>query len=201
MINNSNVAALDAINMNIAIRNRRSVFTSQFDHNRKIPDEIISEILQNANSAPTHKLTQPWRFKIFTGNGLEILGQKQSQIYKNGAGLRFNENKFENLRNSPKLSSHVIAIGCKRSVGIIPEMEEIAAVSCAVQNIYLSLDAYGIGGYWSTGGITYMKEAHELIGLGPDDIFMGFFFLGYVQVPSVHRTPSSLDDKITWEKG
>ena len=105
---------------------------------------------------------------------------------------------YENLLNTPQLCSHVIAIGCKRSVGIIPELEEIAAVSCAVQNIYLSLDAYGIGGYWSTGGITFMKQANELIGLGPEDIFMGFFFLGYVQVPSVHRTQSSLDEKVNW---
>ena len=200
MINNSNTA-LDAINMNIAIRTRRSVFTSQFDHNRRIPDEIVSEILQNANSAPTHKLTQPWRFTVFTGDGLELLGQKQSEIYKKFSGAKFNQNKFENLRDTPKLCSHVIAIGCKRSLGIIPEIEEIAAVSCAVQNIYLSLDAYGIGGYWSTGGITFMKEANELAGLGPDDIFMGFFYLGYVQVPSVHRTPSPMEDKVNWVRG
>jgi len=200
MINNSNTA-LDAINMNIAIRTRRSVFTSQFDHNRKIPDEIILEILQNANSAPTHKLTQPWRFTVFTGDGLELLGQKQSEIYKKFSGAKFNQNKFENLRNTPKLCSHVIAIGCKRSIGIIPEIEEVAAVSCAVQNIYLSLDAYGIGGYWSTGGITFMDEANELAGLGPGDIFMGFFYLGYVQVPSVHRTPSPLEDKVNWVRG
>lgn len=189
---------IDAINMNLAIRNRRSVFSSQFDNDRKIPDEIIMEILHNANAAPTHKLTEPWRFTVFAGKGLETLAQKQAAIYKEHAGESYRENKHTNLLNSPRLCSHIIAIGCKRSVRMIPELEEIAAVSCAVQNIYLSLDAYGIGGYWSTGGITFMKQANELVGLGPDDIFMGFFFLGYVQVPSVHRTPSSLDDKVTW---
>jgi nitroreductase len=189
---------MDAISMNLAIRNRRSVFVSQFDTNRKIPDEIITEILQNANSAPTHKLTEPWRFTVFSGKGLDLLGDKQSRIYKQHAGAKFKESKYENLLNTPRLCSHVIAIGCKRSIGVIPELEEVAAVSCAVQNIYLSLEAYGIGGYWSTGGITFMKQANELIGLGPDDIFMGFFLLGYVQVPSVHRSPSSLDDKVNW---
>ena len=184
--------------MNLAIRNRRSVFSSQFDQNRKIPDEIILEILRNANAAPTHKLTEPWRFTVFSGKGLNILGEKQSAIYKQFAGEKFRENKYLNLLQSPRLSSHVIAIGCKRSPWMIPELEEVAAVSCAVQNIYLSLDAYGIGGYWSTGGITFMKQANELVGLGPDDIFMGFFFLVYVQVPSVHRIPSSLEDKVTW---
>jgi nitroreductase len=197
-MSNNGAGVLDAITMNLAIRNRRSVFTSQFDHKRKIPDEVIYEILHNANSAPTHKLTEPWRFTIFSGEGLETLGERQAQIYKENAGEKFRENKYDNLRSSPKLCSHVIAIGCKRSVGMIPELEEVAAVSCAVQNIYLSLDAYGIGGYWSTGGITFLKQANELAGLAPDDIFMGFFFLGYVQVPSVHRIPSPLEPKITW---
>jgi len=189
---------MDAISMNLAIRNRRSVFVSQFYNDRKIPDEIIIEILQNANSAPTHKLTEPWRFTVFSGKGLESLALKQASIYKEHSGDKFKENKYNNLLSTPALCSHVIAIGCKRSVGVVPELEEIAAVSCAVQNIYLSLDAYGIGGYWSTGGITFMKAANELMGLAPDDIFMGFFYLGYVQVPSVHRSPSSLDEKVHW---
>jgi nitroreductase len=191
----------EAMNMNLAIRNRRSVFASQFHQGRKIPDEIIIEILHNANAAPTHKLTEPWRFTVFTGEGLVTLGEKQAEIYKQNAGDRYKENKYGNLLNTPRLCSHVIAIGCKRNVGMIPEMEEVAAVSCAVQNIYLSLDSYGIGGYWSTGGITFMNQANDLVGLGPNDIFMGFFYLGYVQVPSVHRTPSSLDNKVTWVTG
>jgi len=195
---NSGSTYVDATTMNLMIRNRRSVFTSQFDHNRKIPDEIITEILLNANSAPTHKLTEPWRFTVFAGAGLETLGKKQASIYQLNAGDRFNQNKYENLLTSPRLCSHVIAIGCKRSIGMIPEIEEVAAVSCAVQNIYLSLDAYGIGGYWSTGGITFMKGANELVGLNTDDLFMGFFYLGYVQIPSVHRSPSSLDKKLAW---
>lgn len=192
---------LDNMSINLAIRNRRSVFSSQFDNNRRIPDEIILEILHNANAAPSHKLTEPWRFTVFTGNGLEKLGQQQAEIYKANAGEKFKENKYLNLQTAPRLCSHIIAIGCKRSIGVIPEMEEVAAVSCAVQNIYLSLDAYGIGGYWSTGGITFMEDAKKLVGLEPHDVFMGFFYLGYVQVPSVHRTPTSLESKVTWITG
>lgn len=189
---------LDAMSINLAIRNRRSVFTSQFYNGRRIPDEVITEILHNANAAPSHKLTEPWRFTVFTGEGLSRLGRLQSEIYKANAGERFKENKYDNLLNGPRMCSHIIAIGCKRSVGIVPELEEVAAVSCAIQNIYLSLDAYGIGGYWSTGGITFMEDAKRLVGLEPHDVFMGFFYLGYVQIPSVHRTPSPLEPKVTW---
>lgn len=45
----------------------------------------------------------------------------------------------------------------------IPEVEDIEAVACAVQNMYLSVTAYGLGGYWTTGGVTYKEEAKSFL--------------------------------------
>ena len=50
---------------NNIIRKRRSVFPRQFN-GEIIDDLIINEILINANTAPTHKITQPWLFKVFS---------------------------------------------------------------------------------------------------------------------------------------
>ncbi len=38
----------------------------------------------------------------------------------------------------------------------IIKIEDIEAVACAVQNIYLSVTAYGLGGCRTTGGTTYI---------------------------------------------
>ena len=46
------------------LRSRRSVFPKNFN-GEHIDDEFIIQILENANYAPSHKLTQPWLFKIF----------------------------------------------------------------------------------------------------------------------------------------
>ena len=52
------------------------------------------------------------------------------------------------MQQQPLKASHIIAIVMKRSAKKgIPEIEDIEAVSCAVQNIYLSVTAYGLGGY------------------------------------------------------
>ncbi|MCL0149365.1 hypothetical protein, partial [Klebsiella pneumoniae] len=84
----------------------------------------------------------------------------QSELYKQKAGEKFNPIKFEKLKNNPLLASHVIAIGMRRTTTKnIPEIEDIEAVACAVQNIYLTVSAYGLGGYWTTGGVTYYDEA------------------------------------------
>jgi nitroreductase len=62
----------------------------------------------------------------------------------------------------------------------LPEVEEIEAVACAVQNMFLTVTANGLGSYWTTAGITYFKEAKEYFGLGDNDRLLGFFYLGYV---------------------
>lgn len=186
--------------VNDYIRSRRSVFVDQFVPHKKIPDEIILEILRNANSAPTHKLTEPWRFIVFTDAGLQTLAEKQAEIYRQEAGTKFKQNKYDKLLVTPLQCSHVIAICLKRHEDI-PEMEELAAVACAVQNIYLSLPAYDIGGYWSTGGITFMQGAKDWLNLSTGDQLMGFFFLGYVRVPTPHRTPGDIENKTTWVTG
>ena len=80
----------------------------------------------------------------------------------------------------------------------IPETEDIAAVACAVQNIYLSVTVYGLGGYWTTGGITYIERAKSFFGLGEQDKLLGFFYIGRVAIPSVTATRSPLEEKVKW---
>ncbi len=188
---------------NSILQNRRSVYPNQFEKGKAIPDEIIGQILENANRAPTHKLTQPWRFTVFSGKGLSLFSKMQTEIYTRYAGDNFKEKKLKNLAEYPLMSSHVIAIGMKRSTMVsIPETEEIIAVGCAIENIYLSLTAYGLGGYLSTGGITYLEESKAYFGLEAEDKLIGFFFIGYPQDlsnPLTQRTP--IDEKVKWVNG
>ena len=55
--------------LNEVIASRRSVFQQQYS-GEQVNDAIVHQILKNANWAPTHKLTEPWRFNVFTGPGL-----------------------------------------------------------------------------------------------------------------------------------
>ena len=80
------------------------------------------------------------------------------------------------------------------------EMEEIAAVACAVENLWLSLAVYGLGGYWSTGGTTYDPAAGDFLGLEGEDRLMGFFYLGYTRIPSAKGTRRPVGEKTTWVK-
>lgn len=185
------------------IRHRRSVFPAQYS-GEIIQKEIIEEILENANWAPTHKLSEPWRFTVFSGAGLQTLGNFMSEVYKEEAEKNnsFDAKKFEKLKNKPLKVSHVISIGMKRDdMKRLPEIEEIEAVACAVQNMYLTATAHGVGCYWGSGGITYFESAKQFFGLKADDRLLGFLYLGIpkLELPSGKR--KNIEDKVNWVSG
>lgn len=188
--------------LNDIIRHRRSVFPK--DYTAEIIDEaIINQILENARWAPTHKFTEPWHFIVYSGSGLRKLGEQQAEVYKKHtqANNSFKEDRYENLKTKPMEASHVIAVCMKRDPQKrVPEVEEIGAVFCAIQNMYLTASAYGLGCYLGTGGVTYFEEAKEIFGLSEEDKFIGFLYLGIPkgQVPDSRRKP--MEEKSVWIK-
>lgn len=189
-----------AESVNALIHDRRSVFPQQYS-GQKVNDEIVRQMLINATWAPTHKLTQPWRFVVYTGDGLKRLANEQAEVYKKVTQRdgSFREDKYQGLLTKPLLSSHIIAVGMKRDEKkSVPEIEEIGAVFCAVQNMYLTATAYGIGCYLSTGGITFFEEAKPLFNLGHDDKLLGFMHIGTPEhtPPPLKRKP--LKEVMEW---
>ena len=188
--------------INKIIKSRRSITPPLYEKGKIVPDAIIIQLLENANYAPNHKHTEPWRFTIFTGEGLSHFAKLQSTIYKECAGPKFKELSFKKLQDFPLMASHVIAIGMKRDREMrLPEIEEIEATACAVQNMFLTATAYGLASYWTTGGITYLPESKSHFGLEPDDKLLGFFYIGYPAKPfGDGYKRGDIKEKIKWVK-
>lgn len=187
--------------INEVIRSRRSVFPDQLEAGKPVDDAVINEILTNATWAPNHGKQEPWHFTVFSGEGLQKLADFQADLYKQESGPNFKQITYDKLLANPLKASHVIALGMKRSTNPnIPEVEDVAAVSCAVQNIYLSVTAYGLGGYWTSGGVTYKPTAKEFFGLGENDKLLGFFYIGYVALPTTGGNRAPIEQKTTWVK-
>lgn len=186
--------------VNEVIQKRRSIFQQQYS-GEAVNDAIVKQMLLNANWAPTHKLTAPWRFIVFAGEGLKKLADFQADLYKRitTADGSYKEDRYQNLLTKPMLSSHIIAVCMKRDdKKSVPEVEEIGAVFCAVENMYLTATAYGVGAYLSTGGITYFEDAKEFFGLGKEDKLIGFFHIGMPKNPLPEGKRSPLEEKVVW---
>ncbi len=160
------------------IENRRTIKPEDFS-DRVVHREIVEKLLNAAKWAPTHGLTQPWHFKVFEDEQRNVLGQQLAKIYKQNTE-QFNEKKHQKLLSRPLKASVVIALCMRRQeTGKIPEIEEIAAVSCAVQNMMLLATAYGIGSFWASPKISYSKQMLDFLNLSEKDKCLGFLYLGY----------------------
>ena len=93
----------DTEQINALIKNRRSIYPCQYEKGKVISDEIIWQILENANRAPNHKQAEPWRFKVFTGDGLKYFAELQASIYKQYSGDSFKEGRYQKLLEYPLL--------------------------------------------------------------------------------------------------
>ena len=178
--------------INELIRERRTIYPEQFS-DRKIHKEQIEVILNNAQWAPTHGNTQPWRFKVFMEEGCQTLSTFLGETYlKLTPKEQQSDLKLKKLISRPLKSSVVIAVCMERQKEeTILEIEEIEAVACAIQNMYLTCTAYGLGGFWSTPKLIYSGAMNDFLQLGDKDKCLGLFYIGYTNEkwPKSHRKP------------
>ncbi len=162
------------------IQTRRSHYVKEFT-GEMVPNEVVERMLANAQMAPSHKLTLPWRLKVFSGIEKDNLCKKMEQYYvEKTAAEKFDQKKLEKIRTYSNKISHIISIGMHLSHQI-PEWEEFAATAMAVQNMWLTLsDEEHAAGYWITGNGTGSEMMKEATGLAEGDVQLGFFFLGMV---------------------
>jgi nitroreductase len=185
---------------NELIRKRRSIFPKMYI-GKPISKEILGEILENANWAPTHRFTEPWRFVVFQSEeALKGLGNFLAKAYqKNTPEERFSEAKYKKTLNKPNQCGAVLAICMNRDEAErVPEVEEICAVSCAVQNILLSASAYNIGAYWSSPGIVFSDEMKDYLHLEAKDKCLGLVYMGYHKMPELAGKRTPIADKVKW---
>lgn len=185
--------------LNNLIKSRRSTKPRLYN-GKKIDDRIIWQIMENANWAPNHGLTQPWRFKVFTDSSLEKLAAFQADLYqKITPQEKFNPEKYTRMKTNLLKSSHVIVICMKRQKSEkILEIEEIEAVACSVQNMVLTAAAYEICSFWGSGGVTYTEELKEFLGLEEKDRCLGYLYLGYSDNPTTQSRRAPIQEKVEW---
>lgn len=184
------------------IRSRRSIKPVDMDPARDIDRELLLALFENANHAPTHGLTEPWRFVVFQGEGRRDLSEMMQKTYRETTPAEeFRPDKMTKMSTNPLLASAVIAICMARRGGTkIPELEEIEATACAVQNLALSASAAGLAGYWSTPPLVYTSEFRTWLGMGDEDRCLGLFYLGWPRpdLKEAHAVRHPIEEKITW---
>lgn len=168
---------------------------------KKIDDSSVQQLLELADWAPTHGRTEPWRFIVYTGDGLKTFCQQHADLYQaNTDEDKFTTAKYQGIIQNGEKTSHLILVYMKRqATQKIPLVEEIAATAAAIEHILLGAQALGIASLWSTGGMTHHESMKKMLGLADDDLVMGLLYLGYSdETPAEGKRNIPLSEKTTW---
>lgn len=173
------------------IKNRRSIKKFQ---DREIDLEEILELLEIAKWAPNHKLTEPWRFLLYSGAGKEHF--IEAFCASQGKGE-------EAAARAAKKASYFRSIPIHLVV-VMPEDprqktwdEDYGAVSALIQNFQLAAWAHGIGMIWRTNDWIYNPIFREKIGVKPGEKVVGTLMIGYpAEIPAM-QPRTSIKDKIS----
>ena len=181
------------------IESRRSIKPADFS-DRRVEDALVWQMLRNANWAPTHGMTEPWRFFVFADAARLTLGRLLAEIYYQVTPVDSQKPvKAAKLLSNAERSSHLIVIAMKRQLSEkIPEVEEIEAVACAVQNLHLTATAMGVAGYWSSGNSICSDQLRQYLGLSSVDRILGLFYVGYSGTDWPIGSRSPVEGKVVW---
>lgn len=179
------------------IKNRRAT-PPKFLAKGEISKNLIEELLESANWAPTHKNTEPWRFKVFSGEAKQRLAHSIFERLNTGSNdVAVNLQKADKFTMGLKNVPVAIAIILQRDAAErIPEWEEIAAVSMAVQNMWLLATEKKLGAFWSTPEFLPLLE--DLLNLSEKQKLLGFFYVGEIAMEYPSQGRGSVREKTEW---
>jgi nitroreductase len=178
------------------IKARRTIGAMQ---DKDVSENAINLMLEAGTWAPNHKKTEPWKFRVFTGDSRVRLGDEMERIMKQKTGHLSEEEalkKTTKAKKGPLRAPVIIAVAVSPS-GKVPEIEEISAVAASIQNMLLVAEEQGLATIWRTGEIVYQSELNDFLSLEEGDKLLGLIYVGHPnKEASSKRIP--YQDKTIW---
>jgi nitroreductase len=183
-----------------AITARRSIKPESLDP-RPVDRGLIERVLEAANWAPSHGLTEPWRFTVFQGEGRRALVDAilETMVEPSAAPIGEDDPRRRSVADKVMRAPVTIAIVCAASTSPkIVEHEELASTAMAVQNLHLAATALGLGGYWTSGKKAFHPAMARFLGIEPPARCLGFFYLGWPSGPAPAGSRRPWQEKVSW---
>ncbi len=140
--------------------------------------QAIEAMLDAAARAPDHGRLRPWRLILIDGTARRAFGEllAESLARRNPlAGAPVLAREREKALRAPVIV--VVATRFDRSAKI-PVVEQIVSAGCAAHGLMLAAFAQGLGAFWRTGEAACDEVVKAGLGIGPDDLIVGFIYIG-----------------------
>ena len=127
-----------------------------------VPREMLLEILAAARFAPTHHMTEPWRFRV--------LGPEALATLKEVAG----EKEAAKLDRAPTL----VVVTAVLTGDLVSDEEDVCATAAAIELVLLAATERGLATYWRTPGVLRTPPGRNAVGIADGERFLGLLHFG-----------------------
>lgn len=186
-----------------AIETRQSVVKVKQD---PVPREAVERILESAVHAPNHKITEPWRFHVFTGRGRGELAKARAETARlmaaeEGEDEELAAGRISRERKKAFRAPVVVAVISLAGRDEVETKENYAACCAAVQNMLLTAHSLGLGAIWRTGPVAYHENMRRFFGLGGGDSIVGYLYIGHPDMGERPRRRRQARELTVWHEG
>jgi nitroreductase len=184
--------AIDAIQRRTSVRHYRA---------EPVPRETVELLLECAVRAPNHKLTEPWRFAVLTGEAkarlAEIKARHRLKRYEDPSSPEARSG-MDKVRRETLEAPAVIVLMSRVHDDELTRQEDYAAVMMATANLMIAAQSLGLGTYLKTGGVMVDPALGDLVGLPDGYRIVGVLSLGYPAEAEPPRRRRPAGDLTQW---
>lgn len=163
-----------------------------------LPRALVEKLLAAGAQAPNHFKVRPWRFVVLTDAAREKLGEVMAASQREKQP-NLPPEAYDKTRGLPLRAPVLIAVGVDKPIEPqVVEIENIAAVAAACQNILLAAHAEGLGAIWRTGDWARDPHVKQFLGFAVDQHLLGFLYIGYPETRPEPPQRPSFEDRTTW---
>jgi nitroreductase len=161
----------------------------------------IESLLELARWAPTHRLSEPWRFYALEQPAIAALGRylsSEPQIAQVPDAAKGAAKLAKLLERLPGAGA-IIQVTWVRSPDAAIDLEDHAAASAAIQNLLLAAAAAGLASYWATTAALIHPLTLRWCGADPArEGALGAIWLGYARENPAIPPRRPLAERLTY---
>jgi len=146
------------------------------DPDRAVDDALVDRLLAMAGTAPNHRRTFPWRFRVLTGEGRAALGEALAAHLESAGDP---PEKITKAMTKYLRAPTIVVAAARAGDSATMTAENRDAVSAALQTLLLGATAAGLASLWSTGAAVESPEVRAACGFDPTDRVVGIVYLGW----------------------
>ena len=144
--------------------------------------DTLVELLAVARFAPTHHMTEPWRFRV--------LGPQTIAELKASAG----ESESKKLARAPTL----VVASAALSGDLVQDEEDVCAAAGAILLVLLAATERGIATYWRTPAVLRTARGREAAGIPTGERFLGLLHFGTPAREPAARERNDVSEYVTF---